>query len=1080
LKRWLGRLLRAAVVLALVLGALGAWAYQRYVIDDAGTGFTRDAILEIISQESPVYTRDGAQRLGVFFDVEHRAYVPYAELPEDWIHAIVAAEDGDFFTHPGIDAKHVVRAAWQNLRAGAVVAGGSTLTQQTAKNLFYRPDRTLRSKAIELVNALRLERHFSKQDILEFYANQFHVSANGRGLGIAARYFFAKAPRELTTKECAFLAGMVKAPSRYNPFLGQGQERRDEARARAETRTSYVLRRMVEEGYLSAERAASLQMTPLEFRKGTFQYDRSVILDEVQKELEEPTFVQLFERAGIDNPSTAGIQVITTIDATAQREATYALWHHLSELGPVLERTSPAALAWDPRTSVPMEPGVGLKLHEFSLGRVATVGSEIALDLGGRACTVDAAAMDRLHGIFARAKSGASAAPDEAIRDAVRDALPAGAIVLASVRQLPATCDLELRPKLQGAVVVLDDGQVRAMVGGNDNRNFNRVTTAQRQLGSTWKPLVYLAAIQLGWLPTDLLDNRRGGFAFRESWYYPRPDHKSDPFVSMSLAGARSENLASAWLLYHLADRLNAEQFRQLVSVTDLGPRPGEDAEAYKRRLRDDEGIRSSPERYDEYAFTRAREDVLGAMAFSPHPEDAFAVRSLVHGRGMAAERARVQRTTDSAEKAARLSALAGTYLGLEETLAACQRDPASTTVDPETGKVGCGRAAEGWMLASSPPDAAQVEDAWIDGRLHGSTLAALRAALSVRSAELAGRDPWEPDVLALSPEFRVLVSVRYVTKLAASLGVESELPTALSLPFGAADVTLLEMATTYQAMLRGERWSFPGQGYEEGSVIGLRHAFPLPAVSGSAMLIAEIRDAVGNILYRAEPRAEVVADARAGELVGDILRNVVKHGTGRRAFDAVKVGGVSVALDGKTGTTNDYRNAAFVGHVARGRETPLRWGDALTVAAYVGYDDNAPMRRGSLRVQGASGALPAWIGTAQGLVMAGLARVGGECVPSDGVVRVEVDSATGGPGVGATTLTLAGDPAARRFAPLGMAASEAPGTVGTAGLPGAGPVLAGDVPDPGDGGVEEGGGAFEEPPSSVPAAGEGAGAAGG
>lgn len=1054
MRRWLRPLVRIVLVLALVLGALAAWAYQRHVVDDPGPAFTRAAILQVISQESPVYTRDGAQRLGVFFDVEHRAYVPYAELPEDWIHAIVAAEDGNFFAHPGVDAKHVVRAAWQNLRAGTVVAGGSTLTQQTAKNLFYRPDRTLRSKAIELVNALRLERHFTKEDILEFYANQFHVSANGRGLGIAARYFFAKAPRELTTKECAFLAGMVKAPSRYNPFLGQAPERRDEARARAETRTAYVLRRMAEEGYLSAERATALGKAPLEFRKGSFQYDRSVILDEVQKELEEPTFVQLFERAGIDNPSTAGIQVITTIDATAQREATYALWHHLSELGPVLERTPPTALALDARTTVPVEPGVALRLHEFAVGRVAEAGAELRLDLGGRPCTADAAAMERLDGIFARAAAGANAVPDDAVRRAVRDALPVGAIVLASVRELPGTCDLELRPRLQGAVVALDDGQVRAMVGGNDNRNFNRVTTAQRQLGSTWKPLVYLAAIQLGWLPTDLLDNRRGVFPFRESWYYPRPDHRSDPFVSMSLAGARSENLASAWLLYHLADRLNEEQFRQLVAVTDLGPRAGEDPAATMRRLRDDEGIRSSPERYDEYAFTRAREDVLGALAFSAHPEDAPNVRSLVHGRGMAAERARVRRTSDGPEKAARLAALAGTYLGLEETLAACQRDPLATTIDPETGAIGCGRAPEGWMAASSPPAAAQVEDALVDGRVHGSTLAALRVAMAARAAELAGRDAWDPAVLALSPEFRVLVSLRYLETLAASLGVESELPTALSLPFGAADVTLLEMATTYQAMLRGERWSFPGQGYEEGTVIGLRHAFPLPAVSGSAMLIAEIRDASGNVLYRAEPRAEVVADPRAGELVGDILRNVVKHGTGRRALEAVKVGGLAVALDGKTGTTNDYRNAAFVGHVARGKEAPLRWGDALTVAAYVGYDDNSPMRRGSLRVQGASGALPAWIGTAKGLVAAGLARAGGEYVPSDGVVRVEVDSATGGPGVGATTLTLSGDPPARRFAPLGVAASEAPGSAVV--LPG-GPVLLGDAPDPLDGLAEEG-----------------------
>ena len=242
------RLLVGSLVVFGAGSCMGGWSYQAHVVEDPGPQFTRESIQAIIAQESPVYYRDGATRIGVFFDLEHRAYVPYADIPKAYVEAIVSAEDGDFFEHNGVSPKHIVRATLQNMKAGAVVAGGSTLTQQTAKNLFYRPDRSFRSKWGELVNALRLEAHFSKEEILEFYANQFHVSANGRGLGIAARYFFDKDVKELSVKECAFIAGLVKAPSRYNPFVGGTEERRQAAREAAEQRTAYVLRRMQDEG----------------------------------------------------------------------------------------------------------------------------------------------------------------------------------------------------------------------------------------------------------------------------------------------------------------------------------------------------------------------------------------------------------------------------------------------------------------------------------------------------------------------------------------------------------------------------------------------------------------------------------------------------------------------------------------------------------------------------------------------------------------------------------------------------------------------------------------------------------------
>jgi membrane peptidoglycan carboxypeptidase len=161
--------------------------------------------------------------------------------------------------------------------------------------------------------------------------------------------------------------------------------------------------------------------------------------------------------------------------------------------------------------------------------------------------------------------------------------------------------------------------------------------------------------------------------------------------------------------------------------------------------------------------------------------------------------------------------------------------------------------------------------------------------------------------------------------------------------------------------------------------------------------------------------------------MVGDVLRNVVRFGTGRRAASALPLGGAPLPLAGKTGTTNDYRNAAFLGMVPKVTDGAARWGQGYTVAVYVGYDDNRSMRRGATRVQGASGALPAWLGIARGLASAGLLGTGGasEYTPSPGLVRVEV-----APGVegapGPTALVPEGY--RRMFAPYAEPPSEAAG----------------------------------------------------
>jgi membrane peptidoglycan carboxypeptidase len=270
---------------------------------------------------------------------------------------------------------------------------------------------------------------------------------------------------------------------------------------------------------------------------------------------------------------------------------------------------------------------------------------------------------------------------------------------------------------------------------------------------------------------------------------------------------------------------------------------------------------------------------------------------------------------------------------------------------------------------------------------------------------------------------------MRYVALLARQLGVREEIPPVLSLPLGAVDITLEEAALLYQGLLAGETFSFPGTETRPSVVPGLRSPASVPSPETPTLLIAEIRDRDGNLLYRAAPKAEPVVDAAAGREVGDMLRNVVRWGTGQRALAAVKLGAAAVPVTGKTGTTNGYKNVAFSGFVPRATSNGFAWGDGFVVTAYVGYDDNRPMKRGGTRIMGSSGALPVWIATAQGLAQAGLLGTAPPLEATELAVGapfrpVPLDPATGlvgeaPDGPTALVLTSEGQAIERRFTPV-------------------------------------------------------------
>ncbi len=1021
--RWLARL----GILLLGMGCCGlataGLTYKRLVVDDPAPHTEHAAVMAVISEESPVLYSDRVSRIGVFFSSEHREYVPYDRIPRAWVDAIVAAEDQRFFDHHGVDVLGITRAMVANVQARRLVAGGSTLTQQTAKNLYYRADRSLRSKWDELVDALRLERRYEKGQILEFYANQFHVSANGRGLGIAARYFFDKDVEQLDTLECAFLAGLVKGPANYNPFIGRTQERRDRARHRAHLRTRYVLDRMLDMGSLTADEHAALIVREIPFKRGRFRYESSVLIDAVAERLESQPFPALFADLGIENPSTAGIQVVTTLDRDAQREATWAMWHHLSEVGPLLEGVPELRLPDSRASSTPM-PDPPAR-HTFHVARITgRTDDALIADVGGHPCEIDAPALEHMARIVARGRTGdRRRGARSSDVTALREALPDGAVVWVSVRD-PELCDLEVRPELQGASVLLEKGRIRALVGGNDNRNFNRATSAYRQLGSTWKPLVYAAALQLGWTPDDVLDNRLATFHFETVWYWPGADHNGEDAVSLAWAGTRSENVASIWLLVHLIDRLDETELMALAARVGLARGEDEARSDYIRRVRDDDGVISTASRRPQLAFVAARQDVLGTL---DDPMERLDLQSLLYGRGVDRERAAVRSRLRGDARQAHLDVLDHTYTNLAPAATECRTqlttlrdlvargkrarlvfDPLKTLAPPpsalpaaselsalsvqmgdETLAVSCGRppASEdddpAWLslddelLAeiAAGLDQRLIDDDEIrvDGRLRLVTMEALMQAAALRESSLSAVDPYDLESLIHHPDFRALLSMRAVTMLAKTHGIDAAVPPVLSMPLGAVDITLVEAASLYESLISGRAWSFPGSTTEAGETDGLRRSRPVDSPEQPTQLISEIRDRFGNVLYRAEPAGREVAPSWVGPQVRDVLENVVRWGTGRRANGAVKIGNHELPLAGKTGTTNGFRNAAFCGWIPQAGELGWSWRRPLTLAVYVGYDDNRPMARGRARLAGSSGALPAWIYTARGLAESGV-----------------------------------------------------------------------------------------------------------
>ncbi len=521
----------ATVVGGVLLAGLATYYYHAPTLPEVAT--LRDMHLQVPLR---VYSRDG--RLLAQIGEQRRIPVDFAEVPRPLVDAFLAAEDDRFFSHGGIDTPGLLRALLVTAATGEARQGGSTITMQLARNMFLTPEKQLRRKLREIFLALRIESEFSKQEILTLYLNKIFLGERAYGVAAAAEVYYGKQLGELSLAEVATIAALPKAPSTLNPIANP---------ERARQRRAYVLRRMLDKGYVTRAEHDTALAAPI----ATFEHGPRV-------EVEAP-FVAEMVRAQVaaqfgEDVYSAGYRVVTTVDSRLQNAADWALRAALLEYdrrhgwrGPVARTPVPPAdadaageMLEDYGAIGGLQPAVVASVTERSASVYAKDGLAYTLPWDGALSW--ARRVDR---------GGSPGAPPKNAHEVVAPGdvvyvLPAGG-GLALLAQVPL---------VEGAFVSLDpqDGAITALVGGFDfyASKFNRAAQARRQPGSAFKPFVYSGALERGFTPaTVILDAPvviEGGET-DELW---RPENDSKRFYGPTRlrdALARSRNLVSIRIL---------------------------------------------------------------------------------------------------------------------------------------------------------------------------------------------------------------------------------------------------------------------------------------------------------------------------------------------------------------------------------------------------------------------------------------------------------------------------------------------------------------------------------------------------
>ncbi len=523
---WLAGLMTAGALSILILVAIAmAVAYPNLPDISDLSDYRPKLPLRVFSAEGRLIGEFGAER---------RHMTPINEIPKVMTDAVLAIEDARFYEHGGVDYKGVLRAALANL--GRIKSqGASTITMQVARNVYLSSEKTYTRKIYEILLTFKLEHMLTKDKILEIYMNQIFLGNRAYGFAAASEAYFGKPLQTITVAQAAMLAGLPKAPSAYNPISNP---------KRARERQLYIIERMLDNGFITAEQAAAAKVEPMNVKP-----DSATV--KAHAEYVAETVRQLMYAQYGDDTYTRGLNVYTTLRAADQEVAYKALRRGIMDYERRQVYRGPEKFVTLPDDPKELDDAVDDALSDHTDN--GDVMSAVVLDADSRKITAvrgNGEAVEISGEGLRPAQSGLSAKAPAHIK------IRRGAII--RVTKTPKdTWEITQLPEVEGAFVALDprDGSIKALVGGFDfeKNKFNHVTQAWRQPGSGFKPFIYSAALEKGFTPATVINDAPlffdAGVTGGQPWEPKNYDGKFEGPMTLRRGLAKSKNMISIRIL---------------------------------------------------------------------------------------------------------------------------------------------------------------------------------------------------------------------------------------------------------------------------------------------------------------------------------------------------------------------------------------------------------------------------------------------------------------------------------------------------------------------------------------------------